>query len=268
MIGSWQANAFNQVPESENEIHGDAVARRHGFRGGLVPGVTVSAYLMHPAAVTWGMDWLERGAATAVVGKPLYDRMHFRVDVTPSGERAYDATLTDAEDTLVAQGRAWIGEAPVEPPAMRGDECVPQGYERPKASREVLERLRETGMRAVPSRFSEETQVMDYLRDPEQMAEPYRPSGGRFANPAFLLGVTNWALSANVHLPAWLHLQTEHQSFAPVPSGSELLTELAVADLFEKKGHEFVDLDLATFFTDGRPVMSARLRAIYQLREG
>ena len=267
MIEGWQADAFNQVPESENEIHGDAVARRYGFRGGLVPGVTVSAYLMHPAAVAWGMDWLERGAATAVVKKPLYDGTRFRVEVSPSGERAYTATLHDAEGTLVAEGSVGVTDTPVDPPVMRGDARVQRGHERPGVSREVLERLRDSGMRAVPSRFSEEAELTGYLRDPEAMAEPYRPSGGAFASPAFLLGVTNWALSANVYLPAWLHLQTEHQSFAPVPSGSELVTELAVADLFEKKGHEFVDLDLATFFADGRPVMSARLRAIYQLRE-
>jgi acyl dehydratase len=266
MIEGWQADAFNQVPESENEIHGDAVARRYGFRGGLVPGVTVSAYLMHPAAVAWGMDWLERGAATAVVKKPLYDGTRFRVEVSPSGERAYAATLHDAEGTLVAEGSVRVTETAVDPPLMRGDARVQRDYERPRVSRAVMEQLRKTGMRAVPSRFSEEAELTGYLRNPEAMANPYRPSGGRFASPAFLLGVTNWALSANVYLPAWLHLQTEHQSFAPVPSGSELVTELAVADLFEKKGHEFVDLDLATFFADGRPVMSARLRAIYHLR--
>ena len=266
MIEAWEANAFNQVPESENEIHGDAVARRYGFRGGLVPGVTVSAYLMHPAAVAWGMDWLARGAGRAVVKKPLYDGMQFRVDVRPAGERTYDATLRDAEGAFVAEGSASVTDKAIDPPVIRGDARVQRGYERPRVSRAVMERLRETGLRAVPSRFSEEAELTGYLRDPEAMAEPYRPSGGAFASPAFLLGVTNWALSANVYLPAWLHLQTEHQSFAPVPPGSELVTELAVADLFEKKGHEFVDLELATFFSDGRAVMSARLRAIYQLR--
>ena len=43
--------------------------------------------------------------------------------------------------------------------------------------------------------------------------------------------------------------------------------ESAITDLFEKKGHEFVDLDVAAYLLDTQqPVMSARLRAIYQLR--
>ena len=78
---SWQGEAFNEVPESENRIHGDDVAKQFGFTGGLVPGVTVSAYLMHPAVEHWGMDWLLRGRAKAVVKRPLYDGDRFDVTV-------------------------------------------------------------------------------------------------------------------------------------------------------------------------------------------
>jgi hypothetical protein len=70
-------------------------------------------------------------------------------------------------------------------------------------------------------------------------------------------------------MEAWLHLQTESQNYRPISSGSELLVESAIADLFEKRGHEFIDLDVAAYLLDTQePVMSARLRAIYQLRGG
>jgi hypothetical protein len=62
---SWQGEAYNQVPDSDNPIHGDEVARAFGFRGGLVPGVTVSAYLVHPAVEAWSEDWLARGPDSA-----------------------------------------------------------------------------------------------------------------------------------------------------------------------------------------------------------
>ncbi|MFT7133045.1 MAG: hypothetical protein ACI81O_001757, partial [Cyclobacteriaceae bacterium] len=55
---NWQATAFNQVPHSVNEIHGDKIAKAYGFKGGLVPGVTVSAYLCHPAVESWGEECL------------------------------------------------------------------------------------------------------------------------------------------------------------------------------------------------------------------
>ena len=54
------ARALNTAPDSENQIHGDDMAREFGFRGGLVPGVTVSAYLLHPIIEKWEIDWLEK----------------------------------------------------------------------------------------------------------------------------------------------------------------------------------------------------------------
>ena len=77
MVANWLGTAYNQVPNSKNEIHGDMVARYFGFKGGLVPGVTVSAYLMHPAVVSYGMDFLERGFAHVRVRSPLYDEQDF-----------------------------------------------------------------------------------------------------------------------------------------------------------------------------------------------
>jgi len=42
--------AFNTATASANKIHDDTVAASLGFRGGLVPGVDVYAYLCHPPA--------------------------------------------------------------------------------------------------------------------------------------------------------------------------------------------------------------------------
>jgi hypothetical protein len=263
----WQAEAYNQVPESENRIHSDEIARRHGFQGGLVPGVTVTAYLCHPAVDAWGMDWLERGRARAAVSTPLYDRKRFRVELTNASARAYDAVLTDEDGTRCATASAELPESVSAPPSMRGDPRIGEGFRRPSASREVMQELRERGMHALYVRWNKAAEITGYLRNTSEMPELLRPDGGGYANPAFSLGLTNWALVGNVRIEAWLHLQTESQNYRPIRRDSELLVESAIANLFEKKGHEFVDLDVAAYLLDTQePVMSARLRAIYQLR--
>ncbi|HEX4819789.1 MAG TPA: hypothetical protein VFV00_06240, partial [Acidimicrobiales bacterium] len=61
-ITGWELFAHNTATESNNKIHDDAVARKLGFTGGLVPGVDVYAYLTHPPVEAWGLEWLERGA--------------------------------------------------------------------------------------------------------------------------------------------------------------------------------------------------------------
>src|SRR5688572_24961061 len=98
-VAGEQGIAFNPVPNSENRIHGDEVARKHGFRGGLVPGVVVSAYLLDPALRAYGLDALRGSYADVVVHKPLYDGTRFEVRIERSDAAGYRAALFDAEGT-------------------------------------------------------------------------------------------------------------------------------------------------------------------------
>ena len=63
-LPEYRIKARNTSTQSENAIHHDDVARSYGFAGGLVPGVTVYAYVTHPLVAAWGPDWLERGTAS------------------------------------------------------------------------------------------------------------------------------------------------------------------------------------------------------------
>ena len=64
--------ANNFAFESDNRIHADDVAAEYGFRGGLVPGVGVFAYMTQPVVEALGRDWLERGRIAARFIKPVY----------------------------------------------------------------------------------------------------------------------------------------------------------------------------------------------------
>src|SRR5882724_8960998 len=70
---SYRVTAHNTSKQSENKIHDDAVARRFGFSGGLVPGVDVFAYMIHLPVAKWGRGFLEHGLIEARFVKPVYD---------------------------------------------------------------------------------------------------------------------------------------------------------------------------------------------------
>ena len=53
--------AVNTAPDSENRMHSDEVAKRYGFRGGLVPGVTVFGYLAQVFEDDQGPEWQSQG---------------------------------------------------------------------------------------------------------------------------------------------------------------------------------------------------------------
>src|SRR5262249_57444420 len=81
---------------SENKIHDEQIARQYGFRGALVPGVTVYAYLTHPLAEAFGAAWLERGTANVRFLKPIHDGEEVRLAgmVTSRGAKGLSATVT------------------------------------------------------------------------------------------------------------------------------------------------------------------------------
>ena len=72
-LEAYRVSAYNTSKLSENKIHDDAVARKFGFSGGLVPGVDVFAYMVHLPVKKWGRAFLERGLIEARFVKPVYD---------------------------------------------------------------------------------------------------------------------------------------------------------------------------------------------------
>ena len=69
----YRVKARNTSLTSENAIHHDDVARRYGFPGALVPGVTLYAYLTRPILDALSPAWLARGTASVRFVKPVLD---------------------------------------------------------------------------------------------------------------------------------------------------------------------------------------------------
>ncbi len=267
-IKNWRATAFNPATTSPNQIHSDEMAKAYGFKGGLVPGVTISSYLMHPAAVAWGDDWLNLGQADIKIHKPLYDGMDFEVLVNSITDDQAQVELKDSEGILNASGNLKLSRSiEISEPIYRGDPILSPSDAIPNALPEVMERLQSEGMKALRIRWDDTHKMAMYLRDEAQMASIHRPSQSGVAHGAFLLGITNWVLAGNAYMNPWVHLETSSQFIRPVSYGTELIAECEVQDLFAKKGHDFVDVVVNIFeMTSKLPVMSGRLRAIYRMR--
>jgi hypothetical protein len=267
-IKSWYVRAYNSAIDSENKIHEDRVAQRHGFKGGLVPGTTVFAYLTHPAVALWGEAWLDRGRATIALHHPFYDGERVHVDPKADSSTSYACELRNPEAEVCASGTASIPETVSDVPTMRGDPPAPERWDRPRASRGAFERLRKQGLGSIRVAWRGEPPNDRYSRSIEDMPGLVRPDMQAFAHPGFVLGLANRILDANVALGPWIHAESELQNHSRLALGRSAHVEASVVDLFERGGHEFVDLEVHAFLKEGTPVMSARHRAIYRLREG
>src|SRR2546428_12013390 len=64
--------AHNDAAASANKIHDDTVARQYGFRGGLVAGISVYAYMTDPPVPSVGEARLKRGTAQGQFAKTVF----------------------------------------------------------------------------------------------------------------------------------------------------------------------------------------------------
>src|SRR5918911_665308 len=120
---SYRVQARNLSHASENKIHDDDVARRFGFRGGLVPGVEVYAYMTHLPVARWGSDWLERGTAECRFLKPVYDGRFVTVSASEN-ESALSITV-ESEGESCASGAAALPSQSGAAPVPRNPERIP-----------------------------------------------------------------------------------------------------------------------------------------------
>ncbi|MEM7018006.1 MAG: hypothetical protein AAF512_11800 [Pseudomonadota bacterium] len=265
MINNWSATAFNQVPGAENEIHGDKGAKQYGFKGGLIPGATMAAYLIHPFAKTFGMEYLKNGYAHVRLNAPLYDGEPFQVEVAAQDASSCSTSLAQSGAAHCATADIKIEAGSTLPPTMRGDAPGDKQATLMPATPENMQQLQDEGCKAFVDRWNANHQMGTYLRDRALMADLFANQG--YANPSFIFGMTNWLLAANIHMNPWVLVETSSQNFTPIPKGAKVLGETAIVGLFEKKGHEFVDADINLFDADQGTCFSAvHLRAIYRLR--
>jgi len=266
MIKGWSAQAFNQSPDSANEIHGDRIAKQYGFKGGLVPGVTVSAYLIHPAIIAWGDDFLNRGYSHVRVGSPLYDEENFSVTIDHQTAHAYEATLTRPDGTISANAKVSLNDDVPPAPGRRGDKIAQAGFRGPDATFESWNQLQQDGCLAFRYHWGSVHNMQTYLRDVGQMPDLLKGENAK-ANMSYILGTSNWILAGNAYMNPWVHLETTSQNYQPIAPDTTIIAEMSVADFYEKKGHEFVDAEIALFDeADDSCLSTIRLRAIYKLR--
>lgn len=263
-LPEYRVRARNTSAASENKIHDDEVARKYGFRGGLVPGVTVYAYLTRPLVETLGAAWLARGTASVRLARPVLEDEEVVVTGAITGRQG--ASLT-ARLSAATAGAGECATLDVTLPAGLPTPAnvalyaeAPLPAERPPVSREHLESLASLGTVVTPY---DEARAAEYAGSVSDSLPLYRGADG-YVHPAFYLDLGNRAFDRNVRLGPWIHVGSVVRHLSVARVGETLRTRGRVRSLFEKKGREFAEVDLLILAGD-RPVAHVLHTAIYRL---
>jgi acyl dehydratase len=258
---TYDVNAFNTAAASENKIHDDSVARRFGFRGGLVPGVEVYAYMAHMPVARWGRAWLERGAADCRFLKPVYDGALARVTATEqsdglvlhvesSGERCATGQATLPADNRTAQAADSLPTRT--PPA-----------ERPPACDASLAPNRALGIAPFTVDRAKLSTYLDEIREIDPI---YRTQG--LVHPGQILRLANQALLQNVVLGPWIHVGSRIRHHATAHIGQQLTLRAKItSNVVSSKGHAIVEFDAIVIADETKTVANLTHSAIWRPRQ-
>jgi acyl dehydratase len=257
----YRVSAYNTAKASENKIHDDATARRFGFRGGLVGGVHVYAYMTHQPVACWGRAWLERGTGECRFSKPVYEGDIAEI-VTDETEGGLSLKVMSRGE-LCATGSAGLPEPAVAPPLAEFEAAVPPAHDaRPTADEQSLPVGRWLGMN--PLAVTAEFHAQD-LSDTRETEPLYAREG--IVHPGTVLRCCNWVLSHNVVLPAWMHVGSKVQNLGIARVGDTLSARARVTQNYVHKGHKFVEVDALVLANERTPLARVTHTAIYLPRQ-
>jgi len=110
-LPTLRIHAINSASQSAGSIHDDAKAKEMGYRGGLVPGVTIMGYMSRIMRENFNSSWLSDGTFHGLLRRPVYEGDEVRVEGSASapdadGRVSVDIEVIDPEGNVCARASA------------------------------------------------------------------------------------------------------------------------------------------------------------------
>jgi hypothetical protein len=243
-LPEYRVRALNAGPDAGNLIHIDEHARRYGFRGGLVAGSSVYAYITRSVVDYCGRDWLERGSSEIRFLHPVYDGEELRAggtlsEATENGGLGMDLQMENALGVMCTFGTARLPPGAAPKPVI-SDYPEGKGRKRPVS----LDALK-VGSSLTPVRSEFTWNVhWEYC---QKIIHDHHPIYRQMLHPAWLLSQVSRVVAENFDLTAWIAVLSLVQHYHAQEAECTVETRGRLIDKFERHGHHGMVLDLAVF---------------------
>ena len=267
--------AHNASLHSDNKIHDDDVARKYGFAGGLVPGVTVYAYMATPLAAAHGARWLSHGGATVALINPLYEGEAATANAVvlesdgAAGRVTFDLWAENPAGQRCGSGTAWIALADAQPAVTVPDyvqaDPGPPPDPRPELLLEGAPVGRILARLTAPTTVESARAYAESVFDLNPLFHKASPWGLPLIHPGWLLSECNRIFTQTFSFGPWIHTRSEIAYLAPAFAGRTFTFHGRLEQVFEKRQHHYAALDLFCMDDTGQAVMQVRHTAIFKV---
>jgi acyl dehydratase len=233
------AVARNFAEASENKIHSDDIARRFGFTGALVPGVTVFGHLAWPLTQRFGERWLQSSWVTTRFIKPAYHGETIALTDRATGTEGLAVECANAAGVLLATLECTIEttQPAVDP---RAHIAAPS---KPDVRVEIAwDSVHVDEPFAVYRWKPDDAHNREYAARVDDETELFRKG---VLHPHAILSQANQVLVRRFAMPAWIHTGSEMRFRKLLRVGDEIEVRAVPLEKWERKGHQFIKLYVA-----------------------
>ncbi len=240
-LAPYRVRTHNPSSASENRMHSDEVARRYGFRGGLVPGVTVFGHMTRQVVAHFGAAWLERGWAEVTFSKPAYEGEMLTVrTAVEEGEAGPELASVCSNEAGIELARmsSGLSRTAIEPDARALAPPAQRLSERPEVTWELMQVGAPFPAFPWNATARENQDWCDDLRDDLPL---YREDPA-VLHPGLVLRQANNVLKYRFVLPAWIHTGSRIVVHRSPRAGLDYEVRAIPEEKWVRNGHEFVRL--------------------------
>jgi hypothetical protein len=249
--------ARNFAVDSENKIHSDVIAKRLGFTGALVPGVTVFGHLTWPLSEKFGNRWLAGSVVITRFLKPAYDGERLAIIHQESDGKSL-IECHNVSGVLLANLECNLqSELSIDPRANSQRTAPMERVEIGWASVRVDEPL--------PT-YRWEPDVAHNCEYAARLDDDTAIFQRGVLHPHAILSQANQVLVRHFIMPAWIHTGSEIRFRKLLRVGDEIEVRSVPIEKWERKGHQFIKLYIA-YWVHGEVATEIYHTAIFRVAE-
>lgn len=235
----FRVRAHNAATDAENKIHDDRFASSLGFRGGLVPGITVYGYMVPAVLEVLGLRWLESGSINMRLFSPCYEG-----EAVASSCDGSTVSAKRDDGSLYASGTVTIDDpAELDVPSLPLHP-LPEMDQRPVASSTTILPGLPLGTLRLSVDVDETTAI-----------------------PERFLRMANQILVQNFRMSPWIHAGSHVRHHRLAGLGEEITVRGMIQECFERKGRKFAvaGIQMSGHGHSPDPIATVRHTFIYEL---
>ncbi|MAT06514.1 MAG: hypothetical protein CL424_15860 [Acidimicrobiaceae bacterium] len=254
--------ARNTAPDSPNVIHTEE-ARRFGFQGGIVPGLTLFGYLSRPLVDQYGPEWLAEGQLDVRFRQPVYDGDQLTLQVEPiDGDEGHmSLRILNADGVECVRGSAlrYRDDREIDVSAYKS---IPfDGAPLQDGTPALLGQLPDLKEWELDTDEASVAEFLEKLGDDDPL---YR----QILHPVVIARVSAYIVGRRFNFGPRIHVGVRSRFLATASIGAKLVGRGRIAKVWEHKGNHYLVSDLLVVDENERPIMQIDSESLFQLGGG